>query len=612
MAEGKVEFKPPTDESTGAQRLQSPRRSNADDIAEAESDVVPQRHLDNAMVQDHPGNNRLPVLDTDEPMNGQNSAAGDASGDASYFRDYENGVAHHGESLNVEIETYSDVSLLNGANAGAEIQGEPLHPTTNTAAEKREEQSKEKKRSPDDIVALAVEETEPLSPSRYSMVSSFDSTVYGTTEQDADDADDDDDDCVAGVTIDPLLLFGSKYMESSSNILDEINMSNSLMNDEKSIRSESTRPDPPSIVNGQNPIDHNENGGYAIPLDNMDIKMGVQEVIEEYDDRGSNVDDTPGSIPYDFAEDEAAQALAALSKNVAEATLQDDEKQDPDPHGNGSSLHGNGWDLDRNMVLAETPEGETKSMTTLLEKAWLAVPLDPEETLAPPPPTLGYRQVAGPDNLVMLPRVDDHLFYEYAPSTGRSVAQRQQHPLLGPPLRQPHSLTHHDLQMPPPPFDHAQQLGYAQRVVQAGPSSILMGMRGGGRRKIRLRLQEEVLNSSSNIKRHSRSVSLLGTLRKSSTRMLRFTGADRSTGSDIADELKPGPDLYKSLDRGSIVVSWYEGTGSLELQEHVRRCVVRKLKLEKTSVELDDMRILDENTDPPEGKRRTNVRRARA
>ena len=55
------------------------------------------------------------------------------------------------------------------------------------------------------------------------------------------------------------------------------------------------------------------------------------------------------------------------------------------------------------------------------------------------------------------------------------------------------------------------------------------------------------------------------------------------------------------VDRGTISVSWYDGTTSLELQQHVRKSVLRKLKSEKKDVELEDIRIIDESTDPPEG-----------
>lgn len=52
------------------------------------------------------------------------------------------------------------------------------------------------------------------------------------------------------------------------------------------------------------------------------------------------------------------------------------------------------------------------------------------------------------------------------------------------------------------------------------------------------------------------------------------------------------------IPRGQITVSWFEGTTSTELQEHVRNSVARKMGHAK----LTDLRIMDETVDPPEGK----------
>lgn len=61
-------------------------------------------------------------------------------------------------------------------------------------------------------------------------------------------------------------------------------------------------------------------------------------------------------------------------------------------------------------------------------------------------------------------------------------------------------------------------------------------------------------------------------------------------------------ELESSLvDRGRISVSWFAGTSSLELQEHVRKSIVRKLALKK-NIELEDIRVFDESADPPEGE----------
>jgi hypothetical protein len=83
--------------------------------------------------------------------------------------------------------------------------------------------------------------------------------------------------------------------------------------------------------------------------------------------------------------------------------------------------------------------------------------------------------------------------------------------------------------------------------------------------------------------------------------MLRFGGSFSATSFDLSDDQEPAPELYKTVDRGTVTVSWYEGTSSLELQQHVRNSVVRKLKLDNSSVQLDDLRVLDDTVDPPEG-----------
>jgi hypothetical protein len=65
---------------------------------------------------------------------------------------------------------------------------------------------------------------------------------------------------------------------------------------------------------------------------------------------------------------------------------------------------------------------------------------------------------------------------------------------------------------------------------------------------------------------------------------------------------------FVNMDRGTITVSWYDGTTSSEMQEHVFGCVLRKLNQHgvggsSSKVKLDDVRLLDENVEPHEGKR---------
>eukprot|EP00934_Nitzschia_sp_Nitz4_P001030 Nitzschia sp. Nitz4//scaffold66_size103028//5229//7606//NITZ4_004486-RA/size103028-snap-gene-0.89-mRNA-1//1//CDS//3329556314//1030//frame0 len=57
---------------------------------------------------------------------------------------------------------------------------------------------------------------------------------------------------------------------------------------------------------------------------------------------------------------------------------------------------------------------------------------------------------------------------------------------------------------------------------------------------------------------------------------------------------------HKPLDRGSLTVSWYEGTTTQELNEHVRSAVVRKLGLDGTTTKLAEILLLDPSSTPPE------------
>ena len=116
------------------------------------------------------------------------------------------------------------------------------------------------------------------------------------------------------------------------------------------------------------------------------------------------------------------------------------------------------------------------------------------------------------------------------------------------------------------------------------PQTVIMGTPSVGKRKIHFRLMEEVPVATS--KRYSVRPSFLSFRRTSSRNLL--------TASPVAEEPP------EHLDRGRVTVSWYEGTTTLELMEHVRNTVIRKLGLGGTT-KLTDIRILDEGSNPPEG-----------
>lgn len=185
--------------------------------------------------------------------------------------------------------------------------------------------------------------------------------------------------------------------------------------------------------------------------------------------------------------------------------------------------------------------------------------------------------VFGPDEVVLLPRVDEHLVRQ-------QQQQRQQHSDT---YASPHSFLPPGLAQPQAHVVQQQSsFGYGPvPVMSATSSAMAVGSNNGGRRKIRLRLQEDVRTKS-----RRGSVGLLGHIRSRSSRMM--------FGDDINQAISELES--KSVDRGNITVSWFDGTSSLELQAHVRKSVERKLRLEK-HVELADIRILDESVNPPEG-----------
>jgi len=60
-----------------------------------------------------------------------------------------------------------------------------------------------------------------------------------------------------------------------------------------------------------------------------------------------------------------------------------------------------------------------------------------------------------------------------------------------------------------------------------------------------------------------------------------------------------GIDRTRSIDRGMLTVSWYEGTTTAELKKHVRKSLVRKLRL-GPKLFLENIRVIDESIQPHE------------
>jgi len=154
-----------------------------------------------------------------------------------------------------------------------------------------------------------------------------------------------------------------------------------------------------------------------------------------------------------------------------------------------------------------------------------------------------------------------------------------------PPLVVPGS-SHHHHHVPIPAPVHAN--GYHALATRLTPASS-QALVPGGKRRIHLRLEEDVA------KAHQRGWSF--------SKSLSF----RRNGSILRknplhspiNEAGPTPNPQHWVERGSLTVSWYEGTSTLELQEHVRNSVMRKLRFPATT-KLADFRVLDDSMNPPE------------
>eukprot|EP00579_Thalassiosira_antarctica_P013683 CAMPEP_0201941612 /NCGR_PEP_ID=MMETSP0903-20130614/47457_1 /ASSEMBLY_ACC=CAM_ASM_000552 /TAXON_ID=420261 /ORGANISM="Thalassiosira antarctica, Strain CCMP982" /LENGTH=1170 /DNA_ID=CAMNT_0048483737 /DNA_START=178 /DNA_END=3693 /DNA_ORIENTATION=- len=220
-----------------------------------------------------------------------------------------------------------------------------------------------------------------------------------------------------------------------------------------------------------------------------------------------------------------------------------------------------------------------------------------------------------------------HLLLQRQPSglSPDEMATPQLPPLVGvitnTPTKQQQSSTH--------PLQSPSRITYTTPKSPSPPQQ----QQHPGRRSITLRLLEEVPSNpissplissvksvtSFNSLRRLRNLSLPGTAFTSSmTRQRSNSGGDGGAAGGLAplDEKTPSPKINgrmhpngsgsrreSTTDRGTITVSWYEGTTSSEMQDHVFNCVLRKLNSSSIDKKggkrkLEDVRLLDENVAP--------------
>ena len=179
----------------------------------------------------------------------------------------------------------------------------------------------------------------------------------------------------------------------------------------------------------------------------------------------------------------------------------------------------------------------------------------------------------------------DHKSFRHLTSNGQESGFPLQHPERGiphlPPLVVPMSgVPHAAIQGP----GHSNGYHFPRSLPSVPNQGTPMP---GGKRKIYLHLLQDMS-------------SLIQPEKGGFLSFRRRKGIKSRMHSSIS-EFDPNKDRDHWEDRGSLTVSWYEGTSSVELQEHVRNSVIRKLGIKGTT-KLLDFRVLDESTNPPEGK----------
>ena len=75
---------------------------------------------------------------------------------------------------------------------------------------------------------------------------------------------------------------------------------------------------------------------------------------------------------------------------------------------------------------------------------------------------------------------------------------------------------------------------------------------------------------------------------------------DNQKQNDHRQDLDNNEIKIETIDRGTISVSWYAGTTTVELQEHVKKSVERKLGVGSKKL-LRNFRVLDATVEPNEG-----------
>jgi len=213
------------------------------------------------------------------------------------------------------------------------------------------------------------------------------------------------------------------------------------------------------------------------------------------------------------------------------------------------------------------------------------------EDMRHPSQTLSPALFVDDDESVPIPHLPPLILPGIGPSYDSYSVQGQ-----GQQVHLNHNGYQQQFQQMPPMVPQQQQLPIPNQVTTL-PSQVTT--MSGGKRKILLHLWEDV---SSMLEPQTSSFLSFrrkkGILRRSPQSSIAELGESTHNRNNDNNESDHNNDNHWA-DRGTLTVSWYEGTSSLELQEHVQNSVIRKLGLRSTT-KLLDFRVLDESSHPPE------------
>ncbi|KAL7535907.1 hypothetical protein ACHAXR_007932 [Thalassiosira sp. AJA248-18] len=376
-----------------------------------------------------------------------------------------------------------------------------------------------------------------------------------------------------------------------------------------------------------------------MPLDESSPKGSSAEVAEQLAEEALTDASTPPPPPHDEEED-ACGGGGGDSTTITATTTEESSPSPPSPSLHDQQLQPSGTHISEEMNSIATKKEEEKQAAIILAD-------DAAMTSTPPPPLFNEEEAYENNNphqttstamsimessssRLSPPRQSLVVPAAVAPSPPKNNVQFQQQ------FNQHHQQQQHQQHQSPRPTNNSHPL--------SSPGGTHQNNNHPGRRSITLRLLEEKIITNNNPQPQPQQppyriasplmTSVKGAFVKSNRRFRSLSLSNRAL-TNVVDTAMNGTTPHQqqqqsqqqsqqeeeqqshgekesTIDRGTLTVSWYEGTTSMEMQEHVFNCVLRKLndaedgknkknsggRGKKNKMKLEDVRLLDENVTP--------------